>query len=105
MKASLDNFRGQEHPRKVLIIGDMLELGEEEEEAHRKLLQSISGSGFEAVFLVGTVFSSLPLEGEGRAFGSTDDLASWLERNPLKDCLILLKASRGIGLEKLLDRL
>jgi len=101
MTAALDNFKLQDHPQKVLILGDMLELGDVEKEAHQKVLNQITEMDITATFLVGPVFSGLPLPGETRAFLSVGDLEKFLENNPLKNSLILLKASRGIGLEQL----
>jgi UDP-N-acetylmuramoyl-tripeptide--D-alanyl-D-alanine ligase len=105
MQAALESFRGLAHPAKVLILGDMLELGEGEEKAHRKMLEYLGELDYEKIFLVGPVFSGLSLPGEARAFTSVEELDSWLADNPLKDSLILLKASRGIGLEQLKSRL
>ncbi len=105
MVAALDNFSLQKHPRKVLILGDMLELGEGETRAHQKILDHISRMDCEEVFLVGPVFSGFPLPGEVKAFATTNDFEIWLKSNPLKDRLILLKGSRGIGLERIKDSL
>ncbi len=101
MTAALDNFKLQDHPQKVLILGDMLELGNIEKTAHQKVLNQIKEMDVSTTFLVGPVFSGLSLPGETRAFLSAKDLEKWLENNPLKNNLILLKASRGIGLERL----
>ena len=101
MSAALDNFKQQDHPQKVLILGDMLELGNIEETAHLKVLNQIREMDVAHTFLVGPVFSGLSLPGGIRAFISVADLKKWLGNNPLKNSLILLKASRGIGLEQL----
>jgi UDP-N-acetylmuramoyl-tripeptide--D-alanyl-D-alanine ligase len=105
MRAALDNFRLQDHPHKALILGDMLELGREETAAHREILELVESMDCGEVFLVGPVFSSLNVPGHIRRYASAVELAGWLQSNPLSDRLILIKASRGIGLERLRDNL
>jgi UDP-N-acetylmuramoyl-tripeptide--D-alanyl-D-alanine ligase len=106
MRAALENFHRQEHPSKVLILGDMLELGEQSEQAHESLIESISVKDYFEVALVGPIFSKLSdIPEDIHTFADTEEMASWLEHNPLSDCLVLLKGSRGIGLERLKDKL
>ncbi len=105
MMAALENFSLQDHPRKVLVLGDMLELGENEIRAHREILEHILEMDCGEVFLVGPVFSALQVPGNIMVFPSVDKLDHWLGRHPLADRLILLKGSRGIGLERLKHRL
>jgi UDP-N-acetylmuramyl pentapeptide synthase len=54
---------------------------------------------------VGPIFSGLQVPGNINVFPSVDELSSWLDRQPIGQSLILLKGSRGIGLEGLKDRL
>ena len=105
MMAALKNFSLQDHPHKVLVLGDMLELGEKEQTAHKKILEHILEMDCGEIFLVGEVFSALQLPGNIRAFNSVDEMDGWLVKHPLSDSLILLKGSRGIGLERLKERL
>jgi UDP-N-acetylmuramoyl-tripeptide--D-alanyl-D-alanine ligase len=105
MAAALENFKEQEHPDKVLVLGDMLELGGDTVNHHRKILDLASGLNCREIFLVGTVFSSLELPGNTRAFPSVEELDAHLAGHLLSGRLILLKASRGLGLERIKDRL
>jgi UDP-N-acetylmuramoyl-tripeptide--D-alanyl-D-alanine ligase len=105
MMAALESFDEQDHPRKTLILGDMLELGEDEVESHREVLDYVTGMSCEEIFLVGKIFSSLPVKKDIRIFHSAEELDAWLAGNPMKGMLILLKGSRGIGLERVKDRL
>jgi UDP-N-acetylmuramoyl-tripeptide--D-alanyl-D-alanine ligase len=106
MKAALENFHQQEHPSKVLILGDMLELGGISAKAHADILETISLRDYRNIFLVGPIFSGLSkIPDDIHTFADVEELASWLKANPLSDCLVLLKGSRGIGLEKLRDKL
>lgn len=105
MMAALDSFNQQDHPRKAIILGDMLELGEDEVESHREVLDYVTSLSCEEIFLVGKIFSNLPVKENIRVFPSAEELDAWLAGNPLKERLILLKGSRGIGLERVKDRL
>ncbi len=105
MEAALESFNRQIHPRKVLILGDMLELGENTGPAHSGVLECIRGMDCSEVFLVGPAFASVPVPEGIRVFQSVEELDGWLARHPLQDSLVLLKASRGMGLERLKDRL
>jgi UDP-N-acetylmuramoyl-tripeptide--D-alanyl-D-alanine ligase len=105
MMAALHNFSIQDHPRKALVLGDMLELGENAGRAHREVLDHVLEMDCSEIFLVGSEFSKLSVPGRVRVFPSVVELDAWLGGNPLKNMLILLKGSRGIGLEKIKDRL
>jgi UDP-N-acetylmuramoyl-tripeptide--D-alanyl-D-alanine ligase len=105
MMAALHNFSIQDHPRKALILGDMLELGKNAAKAHREVLDYVLEMDCSEIFLVGSEFSKLDVHGNVRLFPSVVELDAWLCANPLKDMLILLKGSRGIGIEKIKDRL
>jgi UDP-N-acetylmuramoyl-tripeptide--D-alanyl-D-alanine ligase len=86
---------------KVCIIGDMLELGEKTEEEHLKILNTIKYYGFDRVYLVGNIFEKLADSFGYTTFSDSDLLVSHLKQSPIKDCLILIKGSRGIMLEKI----
>ncbi len=99
LAAALENFSSTDEPgyRKVLILGDMLELGAYAEAEHRAILEKIEELGFEEVYLVGEVFSAL----DKNAFPTVGKLAEYLTQNPVTQSVILIKGSRGIRLEEL----
>jgi UDP-N-acetylmuramoyl-tripeptide--D-alanyl-D-alanine ligase len=106
MMAALENFNRMDHPDKVLILGDMLELGDESEREHASVVRYIEEAVYSEVFLVGPIFNKLPGKPQDiYTFANVEEMSGWLQRNPLKNRLILLKGSRGIGLESLKDRL
>jgi UDP-N-acetylmuramoyl-tripeptide--D-alanyl-D-alanine ligase len=102
MRLAIENFRSMIHPDKSVILGDMLELGEASDQAHREVIDMLKTSGFREVILVGSYFTNLAVPGSYHLFSSVAECAGWLEEHPLRDRMILLKGSRGIGLEKLL---
>ncbi len=105
MAAAISNIEGMEGTDKVLILGDMLELGSESSREHQALVDLLRAKNFFKVFLVGDIFSSIDVPDNWKKFRMTEDLNRWLEHNPLKSCTILIKGSRKIGLEKSINSL
>ena len=109
MEVALDNISVMEAEHKVLILGDMLELGEWSEEAHRTILRKADNVA-ERIILVGKEFAkaygtSEGLTAEYRLYPTTAEALTALENSPISDSLVLLKGSRGIKLEQLIEKL
>lgn len=105
MAAAIENIAAMNATNKVLIIGDMFELEEEAEKEHREIGRLIKQKGFKNVYLCGTLFKPATKEVDAKYFEKKEQLIEELKRNPLKDSTILVKASRGIGLESVVDYL
>lgn len=88
---------------KFLILGDMLELGDHRLSEHSKIIQHIIDSGFKKAFFVGPTFSEVNNEPDFKSFNNNDSLIVHLKKNPISGHFILIKGSRGIRLEKILD--
>ena len=100
MQAAIENFHLLEEKNKVLILGDMLELGEDSENEHQMMVDLLKENNFGQVFLVG---SEMAKTNTGYpCFESVGQLAEHLQSNPLSGCLILIKGSRSIQLEKII---
>ena len=104
MQAAISHFEKLDAKNKVVILGDMLELGKDEESEHAAILKSIKGK-FDQAILVGPVFAKLANREAFHVFENTKAAAEWLEKHPLKDSNILMKASRGIAVDSLLELL
>ena len=110
MAVALDNISTIASERKVLILGDMLELGEWSAEEHRGVLRKVESLGAEA-YLVGREFGSAyealsdELHGKYRLFATADDVKNALVAEPIEGALILIKGSRGIALERVVESL
>lgn len=100
MSASLHNFVTFEGS-KTIVIGDMLELGDESEKEHQDILNLAQELGFNEIITVGKQFKNV--NKNSAAFESTDELIQYLKDNKIQSENILLKASRGISLEKAID--
>ena len=100
MKVSLENFNDF-IGTKTIIIGDMLELGEESAAEHSQILELAKSLNFDEIITVGPHFKEV--NASGIAFLTTQDLINYLTENDIHSQNILLKASRGIVLEKALE--
>ncbi|PQA90650.1 UDP-N-acetylmuramoyl-tripeptide--D-alanyl-D-alanine ligase [Chryseobacterium shigense] len=100
MTASLHNFATFEG-RKTIIIGDMLELGEESEKEHQSILKLALELAFDQIITVGKYFKSV--NPSALSFDNTAELIEYLKQNTIHSENILLKGSRGIALEKSIE--
>lgn len=98
MENALNNFISLSG-KKALILGDMLELGSISIAEHKNIIDYISSSGIEKIFLVGKIFYSLKSD-KFLCFENVDNLINHLSNNKVYGYNILIKGSRGINLEK-----
>ncbi len=105
MLAALANFSDLKDGPKCLILGDMLELGESSGEEHQKIIEYIEGQDFAEVFLVGPEFKHTVCRKEKKKFDQVELLSNYLKTQPIENKLVLIKGSRGIHLEKILELL
>lgn len=103
MRAALENFNLMEAPNKVLIIGDMFELGQTAAEEHQAIADLASGLDFNAAYLVGENFFGTTTA--LNTYRSFDDLKQHLAKTPLPKGTLLIKGSRGMALERVLELL
>jgi UDP-N-acetylmuramoyl-tripeptide--D-alanyl-D-alanine ligase len=100
MKSALESFALIEAPNKFFIIGDMLELGKESLHEHQMILDLASELNLKGI-TVGPIFNSLDSHILTNQFILTTDAIEYFNQETQHDAMILLKGSRGIGLEKL----
>jgi len=103
MAAAIDSFELAKANDKLLILGDMLELGKESTIEHMEIVQKLKGLGFKNVILVGPEFLNAAKDSDFRCFEKNTEALAHLKDNPAEGKLILLKGSRGIALEILLE--
>jgi UDP-N-acetylmuramoyl-tripeptide--D-alanyl-D-alanine ligase len=106
MEAAIENLAGMRTDKKVLILGDMFELEGEAAKEHQYIGKLIREKGFESVYLCGTLFKSALHEiPKAKYFTKKDELIEELKQFPITNATVLVKASRGIGLETIVDYL
>jgi UDP-N-acetylmuramoyl-tripeptide--D-alanyl-D-alanine ligase len=105
MRAAIDNFHNIKAKRKALILGDMLELGDDSEPEHEELIAYVDSLGFTEVILIGPVFVKVNRQGHYPAFGDAAAALAHLKKNPFSDTHVLLKGSRGLAVEVMMEAL
>ncbi len=100
MFSALESFKEIENGNKVAILGDMLELGNISKIEHQKTVDYLKEHTLKA-YLVGPEFKKTHTN--STIFSTTEELISYLNSHSISDSLILLKGSRGIQLEKVLE--
>lgn len=103
MKAAVENLARFKNSKKLALLGQMLELGEDAADEHQKLIDQLRSLEIPAM-LVGDIFASCDY-GDYPVFESSEALAAELEKNPIKKAAILVKGSRSIQMEKVIDKL
>ena len=100
MQAAVESLADMKAKNKVAIVGDMYELEEEAEKEHRTLGKLIQEKKLDRVYLCGTLIRAAKEEcPAARHFETRELLIDELKKNPITDSTILVKASRGMGLE------
>ncbi|MDP3916512.1 MAG: UDP-N-acetylmuramoyl-tripeptide--D-alanyl-D-alanine ligase [Bacteroidota bacterium] len=105
MMMALTNFANILNDQKCVILGDMLELGEVSDEEHQKIVDFIESQNFSEVYLVGPQFKKAIAGNKRKKFDNAELLSNYLKTKPIENKLILIKGSRGIHLEKILELL
>jgi UDP-N-acetylmuramoyl-tripeptide--D-alanyl-D-alanine ligase len=103
MRAAILNFAQMNVDSKILILGDMLELGEQSSIEHQNIIQLLQQNKFENVLLVGNNFGNT--NNSYLCFGDATDLINYLNNQPIRNKYVLIKGSRGIKLEKVVPLL
>lgn len=104
MKAALESFEAVTHENKAVILGDMRELGDLSAAAHQEIVDWLQDKSYKK-FLVGDEFSKTNYDDGFRHFQSTSALVDYLQTQKISGHFILVKGSRGIALEQVLQAL
>lgn len=104
MKVALENFYQIEGTIKVIILGDMFELGETSLAEHQAIADLVTNFNFEQVYLIGQHFSSVNFS-KANQFKTFEDFKNNFDASKIEHSTILIKGSRGMALERVLDLL
>lgn len=100
MEVALRNFAGMNQHPKMVIMGDMFEMGTYAASEHQRMVDLCRTLSFETIILVGEHFKQTSHEGM-LAFATTQHAAEWLKAQTPQHQLVFLKGSRGMKLETL----
>jgi UDP-N-acetylmuramoyl-tripeptide--D-alanyl-D-alanine ligase len=104
MDVALDNFNSMKSPLKIVILGDMFELGVHSKSEHQAVIDEVNSLNFSSAYYVGSHFFELASDSsKANFFKTTESFRNQLQSLVFKDALILIKGSRGMALETLLD--
>ncbi len=104
MKAAIENYNRLELKNKIIILGDMFELGEESVFEHSALGKLLSNCSFNRIILCGKNMKTAAEQLSSKDYFETkSDLISFLKNNKIENSSILIKGSRGMGLESVLE--
>lgn len=105
MKAAIETFSHQPAENKMIILGDMMELGDHSMNEHRAIIDLIQELAFDDVIYIGEHFCQAISVNTAICFPDTSEFISWLGSNTLTNKTILLKGSRKMRLETLINLL
>jgi UDP-N-acetylmuramoyl-tripeptide--D-alanyl-D-alanine ligase len=100
MSSAIESFQQIKHNNKWVILGDMRELGKESKREHEQIVKLVEQFELKCI-TVGEEFLSIYGSTTTNQFKTTQEARDFFIKNPISNALILLKGSRGIGLEKL----
>lgn len=103
MKVALQNLNKMQGKQKVAILGDMLEMGKDSQKEHKHILKLVSEMNFSHVVLVGSEFLKADKKQQFLHFSTSKEAKVWFDKQNFENTLILLKGSRGIALETILE--
>jgi UDP-N-acetylmuramoyl-tripeptide--D-alanyl-D-alanine ligase len=103
MQIAINSFNNLESDSKLLILGDMLELGKDSLEEHQKIISQLKMDSKMEVILVGQEFSKC--QHNFTQFNTAKEVSIWIQSNTITNTSVLLKGSRKIKLEQLKDSL
>ena len=103
MQLALVNFNDISEKNKILFIGDMYELGENSHEMHQDIVNTIEEMNFNQTYLLGNLFNKTKFSSKIKAFANLEDLNNNINLEEISNSTILIKGSRGMQLEKILD--
>ena len=99
MAAALDNFDLIEGENKMVILGDMRELGADSQKEHQRIVARLEQMQLQEVWLVGSEFAAT--RHPFRSFANVEEVKQELAQRPLSGRIILIKGSNGIRLQQL----
>lgn len=106
MEAAILNLASMDAKKKIAILGDMFELEDEAESEHKRIGELLKEKKFDKVYLCGKLMKSAKGSfPETHYFETKDLLMAELKSNPISGATILVKASRSVGLETIVDYL
>jgi UDP-N-acetylmuramoyl-tripeptide--D-alanyl-D-alanine ligase len=103
MKAAIENFARAPGNKKILVLGAMAELGPDSIKEHQAILDEIKKYKWQDVILVGGDF--MKMDHPFQRFNSSEQAGIWLKQHKSDNRFLLIKGSRSMKMEKVLEYL
>ena len=103
MILSLKSFLKNYKTNRLIILGEMMELGEYSKHEHQKIVDFLSNIDIHKIILIGNFFFQVNSNKKFIKFTSTDQAISYLKKEDFNNKNIFIKGSRSNKLEKILD--
>jgi len=102
MTAALENFHQLKAENKIVLLGDMFELGDDSKTEHQKIADLVAAYNFNEVYLIGKAFSTTSAK-NAFIYDSFENFKASNATLNFTHSTILIKGSRGMALERILD--
>jgi UDP-N-acetylmuramoyl-tripeptide--D-alanyl-D-alanine ligase len=103
MSLALESFKKTNYKNKMIILGDMFELGKDSNYYHQEITNSLEKINDSTIYIVGEYFCNTNHSDRIRSFSSTKELINNLSKTNVSNYSILIKGSRGMQLEKIIE--
>jgi UDP-N-acetylmuramoyl-tripeptide--D-alanyl-D-alanine ligase len=103
MKAAIENFAKMKGDKKILLLGSMMELGNDSKKEHADIVSLIDQNKWHVVALVGKNFKEI--KSSYTNFENSLQARDWLRNEKVENAQILIKGSRSMQMEKVLEAL
>ena len=101
MQLALSSFNDMKEEKKIVFIGDMFELGENSHQMHQEIVYTVEKMNFDQTFIIGELFNKTKHSSKIKSFKNLNDLKGNMDE--ISNSAILIKGSRGMKLENILD--
>lgn len=100
MKLAIENFSRQQHAKKIICIGGMMELGEDSIREHEEIVRLLQQYPWHKVILVGNDFSKVAHP--YAYYPDADQAAAALKQESIQGAMFLIKGSRSMKMENIM---
>ena len=101
MKLAIESFCKTSYTNKMIIVGDMFELGKDSNKYHQEITDSLESISDTKIYIVGKDFSKTNHSKKIKSFPSTEELINNISKLNISNYSILIKGSRAMQLEKI----